>query len=140
MAGKGNIDNLVKAEDLTSDELRNRAKKGGKASGKKRRDKREQKEIILDVLSMPLAEGSIEAIQTLSAAEGANLSVNQAIVIQQVKKALDGDTKAAEYLRDTAGQKYVEKLDINTSVNIDESIQNIEAYLKGRAKDEKGIS
>lgn len=140
MAGKGNIDNLVKAEDLTSDELRNRAKKGGKASGKKRRDRREQKEIILDVLSMPLAEGSIEAIQTLSAAEGANLSVNQAIVIQQVRKALDGDTKAAEYLRDTAGQKYVEKLDINTSVNIDESIQNIEAYLKGRAKDEKGIS
>lgn len=140
MAGKGNVDNLVKAEDLTSDELRNRAKKGGKASGKKRRDRREQKEIILDVLSMPLAEGSIEAIQTLSAAEGANLSVNQAIVIQQVRKALDGDTKAAEYLRDTAGQKYVEKLDINTSVNIDESIQNIEAYLKGRAKDEKGIS
>ena len=62
MARKGNIDNLVKAEDLTSDELRNRAKKGGKASGKARRDKRDQKQIILEVLSMPLEEGSVEKI------------------------------------------------------------------------------
>ena len=140
MARKGNIDNLVKAEDLTSDELRNRAKKGGKASGKARRDKREQKQIILEVLSMPLEEGSVEKITSLAAAEGANLSINQAIVIQQVKKALNGDTKAAEYLRDTAGQKPSDKVQLDAGVNIDDTINRIDSYLKGRAKHEERIS
>ena len=140
MAGKGKIENLIKAEDLTSDELRNRAKKGGKASGQKRRDKREQKQIILDVLSMPLKEGSVDEITSLATAEGANLSINQAIVIQQVKKALNGDTKAAEYLRDTAGQKPSDKVQLDTGVNIDDTINHIDKYLKGRSKNEKEIS
>lgn len=140
MAGKGKIDNLVKAEDLTTDELRNRAKKAGKASGKARRDKREQKQIILDVLSMPLKEGSVEEITSLVAAKGANLSINQAIVIAQVQKALKGDTKAAEYLRDTAGQKPTDKVQLNAGVNIDDTINRIDTYLKGREKHETGIS
>ena len=140
MAGKGNVDNLVKAEDLTSDELRNRAKKGGKASGKARRDKRDQKQIILEVMSMPLVDGSVEKITSLAADEGANLSINQAIVIQQVKKALNGDTKAAEYLRDTAGQKPSDKVQLDTGVNIDDTINRIDSYLKGRTKHEEGIS
>ena len=140
MAKKGNVDNLVKAEDLTSEELRERARKGGKASGKARKDKREQKQIILDVLSLPLADGSIEDITSLAAAEGANLSINQAIVIQQVKKALKGDTKAAEYLRDTAGQKPSDKVQLDTGVNIDDTINRIDSYLKGRAKNDEGIS
>jgi len=135
MAGKGKIENLLKAEDLTSDQLRNRAQKGGKASGKARRDKREQKQIILEVLSMPLSEGSIEKITSLAAAEGANLSINQAIVISQVKKALGGDTKAAEYLRDTAGQKPTESVKME-SVNIDETVKNVQAYMEGKKRNE----
>lgn len=139
MAGKGKIDNLLKAEDLTSDELRKRARNGGKASGKVRRDKREQKQIIMDVLSMPLEEGSVEKITSLAAAEGANLSINQAIVIQQVKRALKGDTKAAEYLRDTSGQKPSDKVQIDAGVSIDETIKQIDGYLKGK-KNENRIS
>ena len=140
MAGKGKIENLKSLGERTTDEQRNIAQKGGKASGKARRDKREQKQIVLDVLSMPIAEGSIEKITSLAAAEGANLSINQAIVIQQVKKALNGDTKAAEYLRDTAGQKPSDKVQLDTGVNIDETINRIDGYLKGRTKNENGIS
>ena len=140
MAKRGREENLLKADNLTSEELRERAKKGGKASGEARRDKREQKQIILDVLSMPMAEGSVEEITSLAAAEGANLSINQAIIIQQVKKALKGDTKAAEYLRDTAGQKPSDKVQIDASANIDETINRIDSYLKGRKKHEEGIS
>lgn len=140
MAGKGRIENLIKAEDLTSEELRNRAQKGGKASGKARRDKREQKQIILDVLSMPMTDGNIDKIQSFADAEGANLSINQAIVIQQVKRALKGDTKAAEYLRDTAGQKPSDKVQLDTGVSVDDAINRIDTYLKERGKHEDGIS
>lgn len=131
MAGKGKIDNLIKAEDLTSDELRNRARKGGKASGKARRDKREQRDVILDIMSLPLEEGDVENIQALAQAKGKNISVNTAIVLGQVKKAVKGDTKAAEYLRDTAGWKPTESVKVE-AVNVDESVKNVQAYMKGK--------
>lgn len=140
MAGKGRIENLKSMGDRTTDEQRLIARKGGKASGKARRDKREQKQIILDVLSMPMTDGNIDKIKSFADAEGANLSINQAIVIQQVKRALKGDTKAAEYLRDTAGQKPSDKVQLDTGVNIDDAINRIDTYLKKRGKNEDGIS
>ncbi len=135
-----NQQNLIPMNKRTENEQREIAKKGGKASGRSRKDKREQKQIILDVLSMPISEGNIDDITSLAAAEGANLSINQAIVIQQVKRALKGDTKAAEYLRDTAGQKPSDKVQIDAGVNIDDTINRIDNYLKGRKKNEEGIS
>lgn len=135
-----NEQNLIPMNKRTESEQREIAKKGGKASGRSRRDKREQRDVILDIMSMPLEDGSVEKITSLAAAEGANLSINQAIVIQQVKRALNGDTKAAEYLRDTAGQKPSDKVQLDTGVNIDDTINRIDSYLKGRAKHEEGIS
>ena len=120
----------------TTEEQRMIAQKGGKASGKARKDKREQKQIIMDVLAMPLEEGSVEQITSLAAAEGANLSINQAIIIQQVKRALKGDTRAAEYLRDTSGQKPSDKVQIDAGVSIDDTIKHIDSYLKGKEKNE----
>ena len=136
MAGKGKIDNLKSLGKRTTEEQRMIAQKGGKASGKARKDKREQKQIIMDVLAMPLEEGSVEQITSLAAAEGANLSINQAIIIQQVKRALKGDTRAAEYLRDTSGQKPSDKVQIDAGVSIDDTIKHIDSYLKGKEKNE----
>lgn len=136
MAGKGKIDNLKSLGKRTTEEQRMIAQKGGKASVKARKDKREQKQIIMDVLAMPLEDGSVEQITSLAAAEGANLSINQAIVIQQVKRALKGDTRAAEYLRDTSGQKPSDKVQIDAGVSIDDTIKHIDSYLKGKEKNE----
>ena len=136
MAGKGKIDNLKSLGKRTTEEQRMIAQKGGKASGKARKDKREQKQIIMDVLAMPLEDGSVEQITSLAAAEGANLSINQAIIIQQVKRALKGDTRAAEYLRDTSGQKPSDKVQIDAGVSIDDTIKHIDSYLKGKEKNE----
>ncbi len=135
-----NEQNLIPMNKRTESEQREIAKKGGKASGRSRRDKREQRDVILDIMSMPLEEGYMDKIQALAQAKGSNISVNAAIVIEQVKKALEGDTKAAEYLRDTAGWKPSDKVQLDTGVNIDDTINRIDNYLKGRAKHEEGIS
>lgn len=113
-------DNLLKAEDLTSEQLRERAKKGGIASGKARREKKAMKETLVTLLSLPIADGAaddVEEIQSLAAVKGKNISVQEAIMLAQIKKAMKGDTRAAEFIRDSSGNKPVDDINVNGNVN-----------------------
>lgn len=88
--------------------------KGGKASGKKRREKKLIRESFEAILSMPLKDGKktdVEDIQNYAAMKGKNITVQDAINIAVMQKALKGDVRAAEYIRDTVGQKPVEKIE-----------------------------
>lgn len=103
-----NEKNLIPNDARTPNERRVNAQKAGIASGRTRRAKKEQKAIILNILSLPLKTGDISEIQSLADAQGANLTVNEAIVIAQVSRALKGDTRAAQYIRDTAGMNTID--------------------------------
>lgn len=118
-------DNLLKAEDLTSAELRERATKGGIASGKARREKKAMKETLATLLSMPLKDGAaadVEHIKSIAAINGKNITVQEAIMLAQIKKAIKGDTRAAEYIRDTSGNKVKEEIDLSSDMNINISV------------------
>lgn len=118
MAGRKN---LIKAEDLTSDELRERARAGGIASGKARREKKAMRETLDILLSMPMKDGTaadVESIQSFASIKGKNISVQEAILIAQVQKAMKGDTKAAEYVRDTIGQKPGENVEMTMNLPV----------------------
>jgi hypothetical protein len=103
-----NEKNLIPNDARTPNERRVNAQKAGIASGRTRRAKKEQKAIILNILSLPLKKGDIGEIESLADAQGANLTVNEAIVIAQVSRALKGDTRAAQYIRDTAGMNTID--------------------------------
>ena len=114
------IDNLIKAEDLTSEELRERARKGGVASGKARREKKAMRETLELLLSMALKDGSvanIEKIKSIASLNGKNITVQDAIMLKQIQKAMKGDTRAAEYIRDTSGNKPKESVEMSGTVN-----------------------
>lgn len=116
-----NEDNLLKAENLTSEELRDRARKGGIASGKARREKKAFKETLETLLSMSMENGkeiSVEDITSFKGIKGKNISVQEAIIIAQVQKAMKGDTRAAEYIRDTIGQKPTDKIEADFIVPV----------------------
>lgn len=118
MAG---VNNLIKAEDLTSEELRDRAQKGGIASGKARREKKMMRETLEMLLSMPLNNKKavdVEDVRSFAALKGKNISVQDAMLIAQVQKAMKGDTQAAVYVRDTIGQKPVDNVDMNMNVPV----------------------
>ena len=118
MAGK---DNLVKAEDLTSEELRERARAGGIASGKARREKKQMRETLDILLSMPMKDGAaadVDSIRSFAAIKGKNISVQEAILIAQVQKAMKGDTRAAEYVRDTIGEKPGESVEMTMNLPV----------------------
>lgn len=105
----------------TKEEARKRGRNGGIASGKARREKKLMRETLDVLLSMPLKNGKyadVESIRNFAALKGKNINVQEAILIAQVQKAMKGDTKAAEYVRDTIGQKPVDSVDMNMNLPV----------------------
>ena len=93
-----NEQNLLKGEDchkLTVEE----ASKGGKASGEARARKRDIRRALEALLE-----------KTYHDSKGNELSGAELIALKQMNKAINGDAKAFELVRDTAGQKPVEKV------------------------------
>lgn len=99
-------------------EARERGAAGGRASGEARRRKRAMREVLDDLLQMPIKRGELKNVECLSDLTGpngrftllnnpkVNLTVEQAVLLTQVFLAVvQGSTKAATFLRDTAGQK-----------------------------------
>lgn len=98
------------------EEARKRGRNGGLASGKARREKKMMRETLEMLLSMPLNNKKmvdVEDIRSFGALKGKNVSVQEAMMMAQVMKAIKGDTKAAEYVRDTIGQKPVDNVEMS---------------------------
>lgn len=116
-------DNL---KPFTSEQSREEAAKngakGGVASGEARRRKRDLKLAI-----QALLEADVKDKRTGEVMSGA-----EALAVAQYRKALKGDTKAFEVLRDTSGQKPVEKVE---QVNIDgeylDKVNELKAFFNG---------
>lgn len=112
-----NPENLCPQNQRTKDEQRRIAAAGGRASGEARRRKRAMREVLDDLLQMPLKRGELKNVECLGDLMGpndklnvlnnpkVNLTVEQLVLLTQVTLALHGNTKAATFLRDTAGQK-----------------------------------
>lgn len=98
-----NNKNLVKgdsAHKLTAEEQ----SRAGKISGEVRRQRRDIKRA---------AEAILEELYTLkdkNTGEKRTMSGAEAIILKQFEKALKGDPKAFELIRDSSGQKPVEKV------------------------------
>lgn len=76
------------------------ASKGGKASG----EVRKLRSAVKRVLEMKLPEGKEELKEALEKA-GIDTTNDYGIAFAMVLKALQGDTSAANWIRDTAGEK-----------------------------------
>lgn len=114
-----NEQNLRPAEyKLTLEEQ----KKGGIASGEARRRKRDLK-LAIDML--------LE--RETKTKDGSILSGAEAIALKQFEKALKGDTKAFEVIRDTAGQKPVEKVEqINIDAEYMDKVNELKELFNGK--------
>lgn len=76
-------------------------KRGGIASGKARRERKALNDTLNALFSMPLKDGDInelESIKSLASLKGKNITVQEAVVLAQIQKALKGDQRAARLL------------------------------------------
>lgn len=117
-----NDENLVSLADRTTSERREIAIKGGKASGEARRNKK----MLRDCIDYLLERED----KTVLNENGIPMSGAEQLAYNLFVKALgEPDTakaaKAFEVLRDTAGQKPVEKVQMNADVNIAESAERL---------------
>lgn len=106
--------------NMTPEERRENGRKGGIASGEAKRAKKAMKERLEVLLDMTMKSGKgtdIESIKNFAALKGKNITVQDAMMIAQIQKALKGDTNAATFVRDTAGQNPTQK--IETDIDMD---------------------
>ena len=72
--------------------------------------KKTMHDILNALLCMPAPESALEEKALLLAqARGAPLDLYEAVVLTQIAKAMKGDTSAAAFVRDSAGDKPTEK-------------------------------
>lgn len=90
---------------LSPEEARKQGSKGGKASAKARRERKEMRDTFRNILDMPLKPGDLEEITTFQGANKLNVTVGEAIALIMANKAIKGDVRAAEFVRDTSGQR-----------------------------------
>jgi hypothetical protein len=94
-------ENLKPFNELTEEEQREIARKGGKASGEARAKRKTLKEELLLLLS----QGNTQ----------------EKISLSLIAQAMEGNVKAFETIRDTVGEKPVDKLEADvgvTNINI----------------------
>ena len=104
-------------KDMTTKELQEAGRKGGIKSGETKRNKKAMKETLELLLSMPLKNKKIvepEQIKSFADLNGKNIDIQTAILIAQIQKALKGSVASAEFLRDTAGQRPEDIINLNT--------------------------
>lgn len=104
-------------KDMTTKELQEAGRKGGIKSGETKRNKKAMKETLELLLSMPLKNRKLiepEQIKSFADLNGKNIDIQTAILIAQIQKALKGSVASAEFLRDTAGKRPEDIINLNT--------------------------
>ena len=113
----GSTDNLIPLNERTKEEQRRIAAKGGKASGKARRKKKTLQEIAQMFLYTPVNDEKLNKILDDVGIPREEQTYILIMIFQQIRKAADGDLKAAEFIRETVGENprlklYERKLEI----------------------------
>lgn len=117
MAGTGTIENLIVP---TSEQARINGRKGGIASQKVQREKREQKKTIACALELILNAKIPDAMaKKMQAQTGINeLDYRTALAYSVISTAIKkGDANALKTIADYTGEKPADNLNINTEEN-----------------------
>ena len=115
-----NEQNLIPFTERSESEVRKLNSKGGVNSGEARRRKRDIRLALEALLEKDITDR-----------HGNVMSTAEAIAIKQIEKALKGDTKAFEVVRDSAGQKPSDKLDVTVN---DDSAKEMNEYFARHSK------
>lgn len=110
---------------LSSEEARELGAKGGKASVKSRRAKKEFREVLSLLLDYKPSEEQLEVVQR-AFPEAKKLTAREAIAMAQMVRAMNGDTQAAAWVRDTVGEKPGEKVTVDQEAPFEVNIKVIE--------------
>lgn len=83
-------------------------RRGAQGAAEAKRRKKRMRETLEVIMQMPLKargqEVDVEDVKAFAQLENKNMTVEQAVMVAQVMKALKGDTRAADFIRKATGQ------------------------------------
>lgn len=121
-----NNENLIPFNKRSVSEAREFGRKGGKASGKKRREKANFRKTLNQLLT---TEIDSEKWTPLLTALGLESTLETAMLMGQIKAAMEGDSRAARFVAEYAGQ--------SAKTEADEREQDIRIERAKRAKEQE---
>lgn len=99
MSGK---DNLIPFNQRSKEEAREYGTKGGKASGRSRRQRASMREALTAILSAPVKDKALR--QELKESGAAEMNANSLLALRLYQQAMDGDMRAAKLLFEAIGE------------------------------------
>ena len=122
MANEKNLKPIKKGE-LSKEEAKKRGSKGGKRSGEVRRQKKTMKEMLDYLLQQDITNKQGETKNTL-----------EVMMTAQIKEAIKGNTKAAQFVRDTIGEMPTQKVELDSSEVVKQGLNRINEYFGSNQK------
>ena len=105
---------------MTPEERSYWGKIGAQKSKETKRKRKEMRETLDVLLKMPMKKGKVysaEDIKCFADLKGKNITIDQAMMVCLVQKALKGDLSASSMIRDTIGEKPAEKVEATVTKN-----------------------
>lgn len=112
-----NIENLTPFGTIDKDLHREISKKGGKAAQKKKREKKLMREQLEILMSLPLKDEDLRKELKEIGLDTNDIDNQMAVIVSLWNKAISGDVKAIEVIRDTLGEKPKDEVVQNISMN-----------------------
>lgn len=124
-----NEQNLIPNSERTPSQLREQTRKGGIASGKARREKRDRKQRAAELFDLTMQGAGVEKIKKFFNINE-DLTAYETMVLSCFMKAMQkGDANALEKLLKISGEQFAEVLDV--TVGKSEKLADIMSQLKG---------
>lgn len=126
-----NEQNLIPNEARTPTERRENARKAGLASGKARRDRRNFRETLAEILAMPDKDKNGQPL--ISPVTGKPMSIRESLVMQALLSARKGNVKALQTILDVMGERTF-KVESDVTVKTDKYDNMTDEELQAEAK------
>lgn len=118
--------------NLTCEERVRIAKKAGKASAKKRAERKTMKETLELISKMPMHDGELldlDKVKNVDDLLKANKTLGEQIAVRLAVMAQNGNLKAMELYRDQIGEKPVQTVDVRMDAKVDLDRADIDELL-----------
>lgn len=109
--------NLITMNEMTEERQREIASMGGKASQAKAKERKRAREIAQAILASDMTDTQVNRILGKDKGmTGGDVSAYAVMMAKMVLQACKGDSKAATFMRDTAGDKPDDNMNVATVI------------------------
>ena len=98
---------LANLKKVTKENAKESGKKGGLKNGESQRRKKDLRDIAKEMMELSLKDGKLDNLTSMNV-KGKNITVKEALIFAQFKKAMEGDESALKLVLQFVGDKLLQ--------------------------------